>query len=37
MTNIRHHEATPVILNYLNVPPDERYKIGDISANLIAV
>jgi tnp2 family transposase/uncharacterized protein DUF4218 len=35
VTNMRHHEVTPVILINLNLPPEERYKIENIMASMI--
>jgi Transposase family tnp2/Domain of unknown function (DUF4218) len=35
VTNMHHHEVTPVILINLNLPPEERYKIDNILASMI--
>ena len=35
LTNMRHHEVTPVILINLNLPPEERYQIKNILASMI--
>jgi Transposase family tnp2/Domain of unknown function (DUF4218) len=35
LTNMGHHEVTPVILVNLNLPPTDRYKIENILASMI--
>lgn len=35
VTNMRHHEVTPVIFINLNLPPGERYKVENILASMI--
>jgi hypothetical protein len=35
ITNMRHHEVTPVILINLNLPPEERVKVDNILASMI--
>jgi hypothetical protein len=35
VTNMRHHEVTPVILINLNLPPGERYKIENILVSMV--
>jgi Transposase family tnp2/Domain of unknown function (DUF4218) len=35
LTNMRHHEVTPVIFMNLNLPPEERYQVKNILASLI--
>ena len=35
VTNMHHHEITPVILINLNLPPEERYKVENILASMI--
>jgi Transposase family tnp2/Domain of unknown function (DUF4218) len=35
LTNLRHHEVTPVIFMNLNLPPEERYKVKNILAGLV--
>ena len=35
LTNMRHHEVTPVIFMNLNLPPEERYLVKNILAGLV--
>ena len=35
VTNVGHHEATPVVLINLNLPPEDRYKVENILASTI--
>src|SRR5438045_8177915 len=35
VTNMHHHEVTPVILINLNLPPEECYKVVNILASMI--
>jgi hypothetical protein len=35
VTNMHHHEVTPVIVINLNLPPEERYKVVNILASII--
>jgi Transposase family tnp2 len=35
LTNLGHHEVTPVILINLNLPPEERVKVDNILASMI--
>jgi hypothetical protein len=35
LTNMRHHEVTPVIFMNLNLPPEERYQVKNILAGLV--
>ena len=35
VTNLGHHEVTPVILINLNLPPEERVKVDNILASMV--
>jgi hypothetical protein len=35
ITNMKHHEVTPIIFINLNLPPEERYQVKNILAGLL--